>query len=319
MVRINAEFADQTSDHDPLIASLHIPAAPQHFTLQLLHLSDGEAGLLASQTAPNLAALVDAYDDDYANTLILSGGDNFLPGPFLAAGTDLSVTAALNAATGSTIAANANIPIGAVDIAILNSIGVEASTLGNHEFDLGSRVLRDAFYAEQRAGVGRRATSPTCRPISTSPVTPISIRVSPTRWTAARARWCRRPALCEGRIAPATVITEGGEQHRLCRRDHPAPGVDLLADRDRSEGLPDRPRRQWRSRRHGAAGAAAAADHRRDDRRGCEQDHRPVAPAEHRQRAAARDLAARRRHHPGGRFEHAPCGCGRRTGGVPRP
>ena len=104
VVRINAEFADQTSDHDPLIASLDIPAAPQNFTLQLLHLSDGEAGLLASQTAPNLAALVDAFDDDYANTLILSGGDNFLPGPFLAAGTDLSVTPTLNAVTGSTIA-----------------------------------------------------------------------------------------------------------------------------------------------------------------------------------------------------------------------
>ncbi len=51
------------------------------FKLQLLHFSDAEAGLLASTTAPLLAALVDAFDDDYANTLILAGGDNFIPSP----------------------------------------------------------------------------------------------------------------------------------------------------------------------------------------------------------------------------------------------
>ncbi len=143
----DADIAARVSDHDPLIIGLDLTEEPPvaNFTLQLLHLSDAEAGLLASDTAPNLAALVDAFDDDYANTLILAGGDNFLPGPFLAAGTDLSVIAALNAATGSTIGATTNLPIGAVDIGILNAIGVEASTIGNHEFDLGSRVLRDAF------------------------------------------------------------------------------------------------------------------------------------------------------------------------------
>ena len=55
------------------------------------------------------------------------------------------MTAALNAATGSTIAPGVNIPIGAVDIGIHNVIGVEASALGNHEFDLGSRVLRNSL------------------------------------------------------------------------------------------------------------------------------------------------------------------------------
>src|SRR6185436_7941954 len=106
------------------------------FTLQLLHLSDGEAGLLAGDTAPNLAALVDAFDGTYANTLILSGGDNFLPGPFLTAGADPS----LNAVPGIGLTAP-----GRPDIAILNAIGVETSTIGNHEFDLGSTVFRDAI------------------------------------------------------------------------------------------------------------------------------------------------------------------------------
>src|SRR5918992_1068775 len=104
------------------------------FTLQLLHLADGEAGLLAGETAPNLAALVDAFDDDFANTLILAGGDNFLPGPFLNAGTDPS----LNAVIGSTAP-------GRPDIAIHNALGVEASAIGNHEFDLGSATFQGAI------------------------------------------------------------------------------------------------------------------------------------------------------------------------------
>ena len=127
-------------------------AAPQNYRLQLLHFSDGEASLLATKTAKNLAALVDAFEDQFANTLVLSGGDNFLAGPFLSAGTDPSVRAAINAASGSTIAAGVNVPIAAADISILNAIGVEASTIGNHEFDLGSRVLRDAFTPGSVAG-----------------------------------------------------------------------------------------------------------------------------------------------------------------------
>lgn len=118
-------------------------ALPGRFTLQLLHLADGEAGLLAAETAPNLAALVDAFDGSVPNTLILAGGDNFIPGPFLNGGTDISVRDELNATTGSTITGNQ--PIAAVDIAVHNLIGVEASTIGNHEFDLGPRVFRDAI------------------------------------------------------------------------------------------------------------------------------------------------------------------------------
>lgn len=109
------------------------PAAA--FTLQLLHLADAEAGLLASQTAPNLAALVDAFDGAYANTLILAGGDNYIPGPFAAAGTDALVAATHN---------KGNNPF-AADIEIHNRLGVEASTIGNHEFDFGTNAFSDAI------------------------------------------------------------------------------------------------------------------------------------------------------------------------------
>lgn len=109
---------------------------PAAYTLQLLHLADAEAGLLASRTAPNLAALVDAFDDQFGNTLILAGGDNFIPSPFLNAGTDPS----LNAVPGIGATAFAR-----PDIAIHNAIGVEASAIGNHEWDLGSAVFADAI------------------------------------------------------------------------------------------------------------------------------------------------------------------------------
>lgn len=127
----------QTSEVSNTISIFGIiaAAAPPAYQLQLLHLSDAEAGLLATTTAPNLAALVDAFDDDYANTLILSGGDNFIPGPFLAAGTDPSVSLVHDKGSN----------FGAADIEILNRIGVEASTVGNHEFDLGTATFADAI------------------------------------------------------------------------------------------------------------------------------------------------------------------------------
>jgi 2',3'-cyclic-nucleotide 2'-phosphodiesterase (5'-nucleotidase family) len=122
--------SSETSNTLSVFALEQTPA----FTLQLLHFADGEAGLLASRTAPNLAALVDAFDGQYANTLILAGGDNYIPGPFLNAGTDPTVQA-VHGKGGN---------FGAADIQIHNLIGVQASTIGNHEFDLGTREFRDA-------------------------------------------------------------------------------------------------------------------------------------------------------------------------------
>ncbi len=105
------------------------------YTLQVLHLADAEAGLLAPQTAPNLAALVDAFDGTHPNTLILAGGDNYIPGPFAAAGTDALVSATHNKGNNSF----------AADIEIHNRLGVEASTVGNHEFDFGTTAFSDAI------------------------------------------------------------------------------------------------------------------------------------------------------------------------------
>jgi predicted extracellular nuclease/2',3'-cyclic-nucleotide 2'-phosphodiesterase (5'-nucleotidase family) len=196
VVRINADFADQTSDHEPLIARVNME--PNTYKLQLLHFADGEAGLLAGApsslatfgTAANLAALVDAFEDDHANTIILAGGDNFIPGPFLNAGTDPSVGLVHNKGTNP----------GAADIEIHNRIGVQASTIGNHEFDLGtnafSDVVLDAAFPYLSANLDFSGDSA----ISGRYLETVGVGGLEEAATLAR------------RIVPSAVITEGGEK-----------------------------------------------------------------------------------------------------------
>jgi len=181
---------------------------PIPYRLQLLHLSDAEAGLLASQTAPYLAGLVDGFDNTYANTLILAGGDNFIPSPFLNGGTDISVRDELNAVTGSSIsmAASTNHPIAAVDIAIHNLIGVEASTIGNHEFDLGSRVFRDSF-TPASGWVGAQFPYLSAN-LDFSADTDLSSRFTNTTTTAGLEEAVSQ----KGRIVPSAVVTKNGEK-----------------------------------------------------------------------------------------------------------
>ncbi len=105
------------------------------FTLQLLHYY-GESGLLGTTTAPIMGAMIDRFDDQYANTLVLAEGDSFIPGPWLVGGADPSLSAV--SGIGSTA-------LGRPDVAIMNAFGTDASALGNHEFDLGSPVFQSAI------------------------------------------------------------------------------------------------------------------------------------------------------------------------------
>ncbi|WP_439596518.1 choice-of-anchor I family protein [Falsiroseomonas sp.] len=160
------------------------------FTLQLLHFSDAEAGLLAGDTAQNLAALVDAFDGTYENTLILAGGDNYIPGPFLAAGTDASVAATHG---------RGNNP-GAADIEIHNRIGVEASTVGNHEFDLGTNAFADA--------VNDAAFPYLTSNLDFSGDPALSGRYTETVGVGG----LENAANLAGRIVPSAVVEKGGEK-----------------------------------------------------------------------------------------------------------
>jgi Ca2+-binding RTX toxin-like protein/rhodanese-related sulfurtransferase len=141
----------------------------------------------------------------------LAGGDTFLPGPFLAAGTDPSVIATLNAVTGSTLAANATVPIGAVDTAIHNVLGVEVSAIGNHEWDLGSTAFAGSIVA---AGgwVGAKYALVSAN-IDVSGDSAIRAIADKTLGGAAANDFIfDNASTLKGKIAPATVVEKGGER-----------------------------------------------------------------------------------------------------------
>jgi YVTN family beta-propeller protein len=123
-----------------------IEAPAQPFTLQILHASDLEAGLLATERMGNFAAIVDKLEDEYANTIKLISGDAWIAGSFYAAEADPSIEAALEAFYGVDLPSGPQVS-GRVSLAFMNAIGVDAVNFGNHEFDLGTRAISDIIRA----------------------------------------------------------------------------------------------------------------------------------------------------------------------------
>lgn len=123
------------------------------FQMQILHSSDMESGVPAVTDAPNYAAVVDKLEDLHTNTLILSSGDNVLPGPFLSAGEDPSLQTPLRSTASSYYKGTQlqRAAIGRPDIAIMNIIGFNASAFGNHEFDLGTSDLNGQIGVDIRS------------------------------------------------------------------------------------------------------------------------------------------------------------------------
>jgi len=108
------------------------------FTLQLLHISDADGSdSTALNSVANLSGLINKFRAQYLEqTLTVSSGDNYIPGPRLNAANDSSLNATLGVAE-----------VGRADIAFLNAMGVQASAIGNHELDLGTRQFADMIRA----------------------------------------------------------------------------------------------------------------------------------------------------------------------------
>ncbi|AFZ46313.1 5'-Nucleotidase domain-containing protein [Cyanobacterium stanieri PCC 7202] len=113
------------------------------FTLQLFHFADQEAGTPAFDDIPRFSAVLNALrnqdlDGDgipgFANTLTLSSGDAYIPGLFFGASEDVFGG------------------FGRGDILIQNELGVQAIALGNHEFDLGTALVRDLIIGDGTFG-----------------------------------------------------------------------------------------------------------------------------------------------------------------------
>jgi len=105
------------------------------YKLQLLHATDLEAGVEATENAPRFSVVVNGFESKYPNqTLVITSGDNYIPGSLFVASADPSLDEVLG-----------NAGQGRSDIAIMNAIGFDASALGNHEFDLGTAQLADVI------------------------------------------------------------------------------------------------------------------------------------------------------------------------------
>lgn len=112
--------------------------APVAFTMQLLHFSDMDGSdTTALGSVANFSGLVQKFRNEFPNnTLTVSSGDNFIPGPRLVASADPSMRNVLGREG-----------LGRADIELVNSLGVQASAVGNHDLDLGTAALADMIAA----------------------------------------------------------------------------------------------------------------------------------------------------------------------------
>jgi 2',3'-cyclic-nucleotide 2'-phosphodiesterase (5'-nucleotidase family) len=106
------------------------PAAA--FTMQLLHVADADGSdTTALNSVANLSGLVTKFKVEFpSSTLVVSSGDNYIPGPRFNSSNDPSLTSLLGVAD-----------VGRADISFLNAIGVQASAIGNHELDLNTTTF----------------------------------------------------------------------------------------------------------------------------------------------------------------------------------
>jgi 2',3'-cyclic-nucleotide 2'-phosphodiesterase (5'-nucleotidase family) len=187
-------------------------------TLQLLHASDFEGGVPAAGTSPqtsdavNFSAVVNRLRTNttgpygvssqvLANTLTLSSGDNYLPGPFFNASSDPS----LNDVGG--LGSSTAPVLGRGDIGILNALGIQAAAFGNHEFDLGMRQVRDIL----RTSGGNPGTNFPYLSANLDFLPEIASGNSITNSDLASDQIGAEANAIKGKIAKSTVITVAGE------------------------------------------------------------------------------------------------------------
>lgn len=112
------------------------------YRLQLLHFADMDGATAALDNVSNFSSLINAFVNIEAlssNTLVVSSGDNFIPGPrFFAAGVDSDQTRDALGAPGN----------GRGDIIFTNAFGTAASAVGNHDLDQGTEVFAGLLAAD---------------------------------------------------------------------------------------------------------------------------------------------------------------------------
>lgn len=126
-----------------LVLSLLVVNSQADHTIQILHGGDFEGIWGNYEDVVGFSAIVEYLKSLYpSDTIVLSTGDNYISGPTFRASADPRC--------------NFNGVCGRGDINILNNLGVQASTVGNHEFDAG--ILQIKLLLEQDAAIGYPGT-----------------------------------------------------------------------------------------------------------------------------------------------------------------
>ena len=221
-------FSDSLATAASTVASPLTVEEP--YTLQILHFSDLEAGTdsLISNNILNAVAIEDVLDDQVTNTITVSDGDSFIPGPFFFVGEDPEFRGTFQEIYSEflgTDLADIREGVGRLDTTIANLIGFDAIAVGNHEFDRGSETLADIIgpdirddnddgILDQVRWLGAQfpylsanvdfSTDPNLVGLATDQILPN---------TAFQADLTNLEATATApQLAPATIVTEGGEQ-----------------------------------------------------------------------------------------------------------
>ncbi|UWN48726.1 Trifunctional nucleotide phosphoesterase protein YfkN [Alcanivorax sp. ALC70] len=116
------------------------PAESTGFQLQLLHFADMDGATGALQNVRPFSAVLEALRAEHPeHTLVLSSGDNYIPGPRYFAAADDAMASVPGVATPAN---------GRADIAMLNAMGLQASAVGNHDLDGGTEEFAAILNAE---------------------------------------------------------------------------------------------------------------------------------------------------------------------------
>lgn len=120
------------------IAHSHYICSTDAYELQLLHFADVDGGRDVMNNVVRFSALLNKFRSQHHATLVLSSGDNWIPGPEYNVASDASMTSILG------VPGN-----GRAHVAWLNALGVQASAFGNHEFDLGTSAVASMLGVEE--------------------------------------------------------------------------------------------------------------------------------------------------------------------------
>lgn len=185
-----------SSDDDTSSDQVMLSGDPA-YSLQLLHAADmdGTSGALDNVSA--FSALVSSFEAEFPDsTLILSSGDNYIPGPrYFAASAD--ELAPLLGVPGN----------GRADIAYHNAMGFAASAVGNHELDQGTGAFAGLIASDVDTGSGAQY------PGADFPYLSSNLEFTTDESTAAlTAAGGQDAENIAGRLAPSAVVTVGGQR-----------------------------------------------------------------------------------------------------------